>query len=350
MFSHETSPRLAEGAGAHVPQVSIVFLAYNRREQLRESLRRMLVEGGYPSDRLEVIVVDNASEDGTAAMVREEHPEVRLIENEQNEGAPGWNTGFRVARGDYVLILDDDAYLPPGGLEKAVVAAREEGADLVSFVVVSSFDEAYRFNDQYQTGLLSYWGCAALVSRAALDALGGYDPNIFIWANELDFTMRLLDRGFRHLFLPEVRAVHMKQPTPGFVRYPYRVSSRHYAYIAGKLMRPRDSLAALASRVIHTIVDIKAEEPFAIRALPDVIVGFLDGLRHRQPVRSVVSATYRKSFGSLSPPWRFMRSPKERWRALRREESPDAQRARRQTLYFDQRRRFYPGGRASLRL
>src|SRR5215212_3365382 len=105
--SSETHPLVYATASAEPPSVSIVFLAFNRREQLRESLRRMLVESGYPPDLLEVIVVDNNSDDGTAAMVREEHPEVRLIENEQNQGAAGWNAGFRIARGDYILILDD---------------------------------------------------------------------------------------------------------------------------------------------------------------------------------------------------------------------------------------------------
>jgi GT2 family glycosyltransferase len=340
----------AAEAGVDLPLVSIVFLAYNRKQELRESLRRMIVEGGYPAERLEVIVVDNASDDGAPAMVREEYPHVRLIENEENEGAPGWNAGFRVAAGDYVLILDDDAYLPAGGLEAAVVAAREEHADLVSFIVISSSDESYRFNDEYRTGLLSYWGCAALVSRRALDALGGYDPNIFIWANELEFTMRLLDHGFRHLFLPEVRAVHMKEPTTKFQLQRHRLQSRHAAYIAGKLMRPRDTLAAVANLVAQAVIDVKAEHPSAIRAVPEVIAGLAEGLRHRQPVRPVVSSAYRQNFGSLTVPWSFMRSPRDRWHALRGMESADAQRARRQAPFFEERRRFYPEGRASLQL
>ena len=98
----------------------------------------MTLESGYPPDRLEVIVVDNASTDGTSAMIRETFPEVKLIETGRNLGAPGWNAGFAVARGDYILILDDDAYLESGGLELAVRAAQRENAGLVSFTVVSS--------------------------------------------------------------------------------------------------------------------------------------------------------------------------------------------------------------------
>jgi GT2 family glycosyltransferase len=333
-----------------LPQVSAVFVSFNRKDSLREALRRMTAESGYPADRLEVIVVDNASEDGAPAMVREEYPEVRLIALDHNGGAPSWNEGFRVAKGEYVLILDDDAYLLPGDLEKAVGAARDVEADLVSFTVVSSLDERSVFNEGYGTGLLSFWGCAALVSRRALDALGGYDPNMFIWANELEFTMRLLDEGFRHLFLPEVRAVHMKEPSPGYRRHRNRVNNRHFAYVAGKLMQPRHALATVGGRVMHTVVDAVAEEPMAIRALPGVFAGFAEGLRNRRPVRPVVSATYWQNFPSLNAPWRFMRTPKDRWRARVGKESVDAQRREQWGRYFEERRRFYPEERATLEL
>jgi GT2 family glycosyltransferase len=209
--------------------VSVVVLAYNRRDQLLESLRQVQA-GGYPAERLELIVVDNASTDGTAEAVTDRYPDVRLIRNAHNVGAPGWNAGFAVATGDYVLILDDDAYLPAGALERAVRAARAHDADLVSFSVVSSFDDSRRLNDDWDTGLLSFWGCAALLSAPALARLGGYDPELFIWANEAELTMRLLDGGFCHLHLPEVRAVHMKERIVAFEPRRYLVNARHHAY------------------------------------------------------------------------------------------------------------------------
>ena len=332
--------------------VTVVFLAHNRKDALRESVRRMLTESGYPPDRLELIVVDNASADGTVEMIRREYPAVALVETGANLGAPGWNAGFRIARGDYVLILDDDAYLPPGALEKAVRAAQDQDAGLVSFTVVSSYNQSYRFNDQYRTGLLSYWGCAALVSRAALDALGGYDPNIFIWGNELEFTMRLLDKGFVHLHLPEVVAVHMKEPVEDPVREPreVRYNCRHWAYVAGKLMRPYDAVLTAASLASGAVVEAVARDRITLAGFLPVFAGFAAGVRNREPVRPVVSSTYRRNFHSFGWPWRYLRSPAERWRAWRGVESADGQRERAHAAYFDARRRYYPEGRASLRL
>src|SRR3954464_14683262 len=151
------------------PTVTIVFLVYNRREELRISLERMLGDSNYPGDRVDVIVVDNASDDGAAEMVRAEFPDVRLIRREVNVGVSGFNDGFAAARGDYVLALDDDCYLPPEGLRQAVAAAEENDADLVSFAVARPGDPDYRFNDGYRTGLLSFWGCAVLMRRSVLE-------------------------------------------------------------------------------------------------------------------------------------------------------------------------------------
>src|SRR3954454_10421961 len=138
----------------------------------------MLFESDYPADRFDVIVVDNASDDGSASMVEREFPQVRLIRRPTNCGISGWNDGFAEARGDYVLALDDDCYLPPDGLRQAVAAAEENDADLVSFAVARPGDPDYRFNDGYRTGLLSFWGCAVLMRRSVLERLHGYDPDI----------------------------------------------------------------------------------------------------------------------------------------------------------------------------
>src|SRR5205085_11325678 len=77
--------------------VTVVYIAYNRRDELRESLRRMLSESDYDSDLVDVIVVDNASTDGSADLVREEFPQVRLIERDENVGVSGWNEGLAAA-------------------------------------------------------------------------------------------------------------------------------------------------------------------------------------------------------------------------------------------------------------
>lgn len=334
---------------AELPSVSVVFLAYNRREAVLESLQRMLGESGYPADRLEVIVVDNASTDDTAEAVERAFPQVVLIRNAENVGAPGWNAGFAIAGGDYVLILDDDAYLRPGALETAVRAAQAEDAGLVSFAVVSSFDEQHRLNDDWNTGLLSYWGCAALLSRPALQAVGGYDPDIFIWANEAELTMRLLDHGFRHLYLPDVEAVHMKEAIVEFEPRRYLVNARHHSYIAGKLMRPVDAVLTVGNIVQQAAIDTVKEDRVAAGAIKEAVAGFATGLRRRRPVRPAVSAAYRHNFHPFISPLRFMRTPLDRLRS-RGGDDTAARRDERFASFYAERTAYYPSSRASLKL
>jgi GT2 family glycosyltransferase len=335
------------------PSVTIVYLVYNRRDELRVSLRQMLDESDYDSERVDVIVVDNASTDGSADMVRDEFPQVRLILREQNIGVSGWNGGFAAARGDYVLALDDDCYLPPDGLREAVAAAGEHGADLVSFKVVSTYEPDHVFTDKYRTGLFAFWGCAVLMRRTVVERLGGYDPEIFVWANELEFMLRFYDCGFRHLHLPAVVAQHMKRPPKDLLEIdwgPYRINARHFAYIAGKHLRRRDAAEALLALLVRDVRDAVREEPVVIKAVLDTVKGFIHGIRHRQPVRNAeLSRFYRRNFETYASPWWLARRPGELVRALPREISqrvktgetrPDG--IGRRGDYFDDRARFYP--------
>lgn len=346
---------------AQTPTVTVVFLVYNRREELRTSLHNMLVESDYDAYRVDVVVVDNASRDGSSEMVAAEYPQVRLLRRETNSGVSGFNDGFAVAQGDYVLALDDDCYLPPDGLRRAVSAARERKADLVSFGIVSAQDPEYRFDEKYPTGLLSFWGCAALIRRPALATLGGYDPEIFVWANELEFMMRFFDRAFRHLHLPEVHAVHMKSGvgTPvDYIRSPtYLMNSTHFAYIAGKLMQPEDAAATLLAVLATITRDSLRIDRSAIRGLRAGLGGFRRGLRRRRPVRAEVSQAYRRHFHSFTPPWRISRAPRELLLALPGEVLRVARGLPRPTgdygrfhEYMGEHARFYPTSAQTLEL
>ncbi len=346
---------------AQLPTVTVVFLVYSRCEELRISLHKMLVESDYDAGRVDVVVVDNASSDDSSGMVAAEYPQVRLLRRETNSGVSGFNDGFAVAQGDYVLALDDDCYLPPDGLRRAVSAARERKADLVSFGIVSAQDPEYRFDEKYPTGLLSFWGCAALIRRPALAALGGYDPEIFVWANELEFMMRFFDRAFRHLHLPEVHAVHMKSGvgTPrDYIRSPtFVMNCTNFAYVAGKLMRLPDATAALVAVLATIARDTLRIDRTAIRGLVGALTGFRRGLHHRRTVRAEVSHAYRHHFHSFAPPWRLARAPRELLRALPGEMAraargiprPAGQRGR-FPEYLGEHARFYPTSAQTLEL
>lgn len=337
---------------APAPAVTVVFLVYNRLEELRISLQHTLFESDYDPSRVDVIVVDNASEDGSAEMVAAEFPQAQLIRRDVNCGVSGWNDGFAVATGDLVLVLDDDCYLPPQGLGQAIAAMREHDADLVSFSIAAADEIGYRFDLAYRTGLLTFWGCAALIRREVLDRVGGYDPEIFVWAHEVEFMMRFFDQGFRHLHLPEVTAVHMKDTGRGghwreyFGSRAYKLNARHYAYVAAKHLRSAEALSTFVALLALNVRDGVRHHRAAFGMIGETFKGFTHGLRHRDAVRNrEISRAYRYNFYSFASPWWVSRRPRELLGGLDPNLPPLDQRV---PNYYIERSRYYPESAATL--
>lgn len=204
----------ARDAGSARPRVSVVVLSFNRREILRrglESVRKQDVPG------CELIVVDNASSDGSPDMVRERFPEARLIALDRNEAIKGRNIGFRAARAELVLSLDDDIELSdPASLRR--LCERMEASPDVGAVTLKICEEQTgsdsveahwwhplpRAQFQDRELLTDHINEAAVLFRAeALDRVGHYDEALFWGGEEWDLCLRLLDAGYRILYHPE---------------------------------------------------------------------------------------------------------------------------------------------------
>lgn len=328
---------------AEYPLVSVVFVAYNRRRELEISLQQVLENLDYPGDSLELIVVDNASADGTAEMLRERFPQVQVIRNPENVGASAWNVGVNTAHGEWRLILDDDCYIQGDALKVAVRRAEEHRADLVSFLVGSSVEEGVANAGEASPGLLGFVGCSALFSRRAVEEEPFYDPNLFIWGNELELTMRLLDRGFRHLYLPDVVSVHQKPlPTAELSLRFATLNNRHFAYSAGKLMQPADAAVVLWRLVLRSLLDSYSLDRRLLGVVPHVVAGFVEGLRHRRPVRPAVSSLYREVCADFASPLEYVRTPMQRLRGRGDPSAADSARAARRAVRAERHRRYYP--------
>lgn len=331
------------------PTVTVAILAYNRREPLAATLRALTDELDYPAERLEIRVVDNASTDGTADMVRRDFPGVELLELPENVGVSGFNAALDGGTGEWFLMLDDDCYVTGDALKRALARAREEQADLVSFYVLSETrDPDTSFTAVLQPGLLYFWGCSVLVSRRVVDRVGGYDPNIFIWGNEIEFTMRVLDAGFRHLYLPEVKAVHNKRVGQKFNLTGHRHNIRHWSYTAAKHLRPWHALTALLNLALRIPLE-GFQHPLHVRTLPgELVAGAREGLRNRQPLRPEVSRLYRRNFVEWALPLRWVRGPVARWRSRKHHDYIRLDLERRRARYHARRARYYPEGPGSL--
>lgn len=191
-------------------------------------------------DLVEVIVVDNASTDGSLALLAERFPEARVVQVGENDGpARARNVGMEAARTRWVLALDNDVVVPPG-LLGALAAAAESRPGVAAVQPRSVFADApdrvhYDGGGLHYAGLFSlrnwyrplaeadgqgvvevggFVSLCALVDRQALLALGGYDERYFILFEDLDLSHRLRLAGHSILCAEDTPVLH-DAGTPG---------------------------------------------------------------------------------------------------------------------------------------
>jgi N-acetylglucosaminyl-diphospho-decaprenol L-rhamnosyltransferase len=219
-----------------------VLLSYcvvntNGREFLRACLDA--IDRTAPPDlEHEVLVLDNASEDGSADAIRELDRDIRLIALERREGkAANDSRLIQEARGEFCLLLNEDSELQPGAVAALIGALHTDrqaavaGAQLLSpegrpvpcawrlpsvetalagafflhrRVTVESGGDGTRPVDWVQSS-------AMLVRRDAALQVDGFDSDFFVYSDETDFCKRLGDAGWRILYVPAARAIHHDQ-------------------------------------------------------------------------------------------------------------------------------------------
>jgi N-acetylglucosaminyl-diphospho-decaprenol L-rhamnosyltransferase len=226
--------------GAAPARISAVVVSYNTREDLLRCLGALLAPG---EPEMEVIVVDNASGDGSPDAVRARFPALRVIANAENLGfSKANNIGLRAASGEYALLVNSDCEVRPGAAaalaaildarpEVALAGPRHVGSDGSPQV---SFGPDLRPLNEWRQGRLVRgvkarradalraaatlsaretepdWLSAScvLARRRALDAVGGFDEDFFLYEEDVDLCLRLRRAGWRIVFTPAALVVH----------------------------------------------------------------------------------------------------------------------------------------------
>jgi len=225
------------------PEVSVVVVNWNTRELLRECLTSVVAQMAEVD--LELLVVDNASADGSAELVEQGFPQARLWVNPENRGfAAANNQALAQARGRIAFLLNSDAYLKPGALrtlvdymdahpEAAVVGMRVLNPDgttqpscfrfptlwdvfcEMSFLT-TLFPQSLLFNRRGMGGFDRRtlrevdWvlGAAMAVRREWVERVGGLDEGYFMYVEEMDWCRRIREVGGKVVFFPGAEAVH----------------------------------------------------------------------------------------------------------------------------------------------
>ncbi len=225
-------------------QISTIIVNWNTRAMLKACLEALLVSA--QGMDVDVWVVDNASQDGSPEMVKSDFPQVHLIENMENVGfARANNQAAKACQGEYLLLLNSDAFLDPGALKimlEAMLDAPEVGViacqllnedrslqrSCYSFPTLATelwqtlwLDRAFPNSRVFGRYLMSYWpmnetrdvdvvmGACMLVRRSALDQPDLFDETFFMYSEEVDLCYRLKRGGWKVRYIPNARAVHL---------------------------------------------------------------------------------------------------------------------------------------------
>jgi GT2 family glycosyltransferase len=223
-------------ARAALPRASIVILNLNGRHHLQgcfESLAKL----DYPKDKLELILVDNASNDGSIEEMRQQHADVRLFENERNVGfAAGCNQGAREARepGVYVFLNNDMRVEPEWLRELVAPIVRAECSATTSKMmswdgkVLNSAGGAMNFHGmgiqvgmdepdeaRYSTPRRTLFPCGGAMAIAApvFRECGGFDEEFFAYYEDVDLGWRLWVQGHESHYVPSSVCYHHHSST-----------------------------------------------------------------------------------------------------------------------------------------
>ncbi len=224
--------------------VSIIIVSYNTREVLRECLHSVLKE--VKGFAIEILVVDNASSDGSPEMIDAEFPEVHLLRSETNLGfGAANNLALAIARGRYFVLLNSDAFFTSGALGRAIrhmdetpdcalggsrLVGRDGSAQpssrcfhsvLNDVLVLSGLASRYpksRFFGRFDRTWADLevpasvdWvpGAFCILRPEALRKIGLFDPAFFLYYEEVDLCLRLKRAGFSVWYWPDVTVVHL---------------------------------------------------------------------------------------------------------------------------------------------
>lgn len=177
--------------------LSVIVLSFNRRAALARTLRELASTGAELGTECETIVADNASTDGTVQMLRDEFPEVAVLDLKTNMGVAAFNRAAELAKGEFLLILDDDAWPDTRSLKSSLERMRSR-PDLGAVTLLPIHPKTGIAEWPFLSHARNAWpvlGCGNLVRTDAWRAVGGYEEQFFLYRNDTDLAMKLLAAG-----------------------------------------------------------------------------------------------------------------------------------------------------------
>lgn len=199
------------------PKLSIVFLNYNRIKETRYTLAQLSRLLEHRND-VEVIAVDNGSNDGTFEFLQTQANWVHIVHLPTNTGIAGYNEGFKLAKGDYILVLDDDSHPVDGITLDRIIQCLDTRPEIG---IVACRIESLKGTAIYTWHLpkndapgpsMAFVGCGFAIRRTLFEKLGWYPGEFFLYQNEIEVAIQTMRHHYQIYYDPRCRVVHRESP------------------------------------------------------------------------------------------------------------------------------------------
>jgi GT2 family glycosyltransferase len=276
----------------------IVIVTYNAGAFVGAAIDSALAQ----SEPCEVVIVDNASTDGSVERLRATYPNVAIVARDENSGfAHAVNDGVRFDTGnqpEFVALLNPDALARPDWIATVTSFLNERAIDLASSVVSEGTSTFFAggswrpFLGLAQThfsytGERAQWvsGCAMIVRTELFERIGGFDESYFLYSEDVDFCMRASAAGAR---LGVYEKPLVDHPDPGKTTNALGAQRKRRIAMTsrGRLLRRFSRGLSLPSAVLFQVLVSPALNGASLREYPALIHAFLEGFRAAGRVRA----------------------------------------------------------------
>jgi GT2 family glycosyltransferase len=260
------------------PKLAVIIVSWNTKDLTRKCVTSVL--RSQTDFEVEVLVVDNASSDGTPAMVAGEFPQVKLIANQENMGfGRGCNEGLKNTSAENVFFLNPDAEIEPNALQFMVdyldahprvgvvgCALRyPDGSTQRAYYDFYSFFGSLKDNQLIKKRLKAAseektmpvdWviGAVLMIRTGVLAQVGNFDEDFFLYGEEMELQYRIRKAGWEIIYLPEVAAVHHAGRSAGLARLNSTIHNYRGRYLFLKKHYPLYSVVLYLIKAIFALI------------------------------------------------------------------------------------------------
>ena len=218
-----------KGKKSQLPFISLLVVNYNGKEILKICLPSLL-KLEYPKNKYEIIIVDNASSDDSIEFLRKNYPKIKIIKNNQNLGYVGINSGIKYCKGGYIYFLNNDLILDKNCLLYLIKEIEKDSSiGMVAHTGINYYNDKlisggtwvskamycghYPKNGTQSINEIPYMG-AGIIKKRIIDLYGYlFDPDYFIYAEDLDLGLRIRSLGMKSIIVRNATCYHLHSVT-----------------------------------------------------------------------------------------------------------------------------------------